>query len=36
MFSSIMLFVGILLLLLSIKVFIKEMDLYKNGVVKNC
>lgn len=29
-----MLFVGILLLLLSIKVFIKEMDLYKNGVVK--
>lgn len=34
MFSSIMLFVGALLLFLSIKLFVKEMDLYRNGVVK--
>lgn len=34
MFSSIMLFVGALLLFLSIKVFLKEVDLYRNGIIK--
>lgn len=34
MFSSIILFLSISLLFLSIKVFIKEMNLYKNGVIK--
>lgn len=34
MFSSIMLFIGTLLLFLLIKVFLKEINLYRNGIVK--
>jgi len=34
MFSSIILFLGMFILCVSIKIFLKEMKLYKNGIIK--